>query len=131
MRFLLDTSAAILLRDGNTFADNRLAEMASVPALSIVSRIELEGGAAAPTPLGLKRRATLDRMLKLFPILDFDSDCAEMYRRIVRTNSFARRKTLDRMIAATAVLHDLTVVTANGADFMDIPDLSLEIWASA
>lgn len=39
-------------------------------------------------------------------------------------DNFADRP--DRMIAATAIVQDLTLVTINGADFRDIPNLRLE-----
>ena len=57
-------------------------------------------------------------------------DCADAYRKIVRQSGFSRRKTLDRMIAATALVNNATLVTANGPDFADIPGLALEIWSA-
>lgn len=41
---------------------------------------------------------------------------------------FSRRRIIDRMIAAQALLHDATLVTMNGEDFKDIPGLKLLIW---
>ena len=35
------------------------------------------------------------------------------------------------MIVATALVHDLTLVTMNGADFNDIAGLKLEVWDAA
>ena len=39
-----------------------------------------------------------------------------------------RRKIIDRMIAATAMAADLTLITSNGDDFADIEGLKLEFW---
>ena len=52
---------------------------------------------------------------------------AAAYRNIVATVGHSRRKTLDRMIAASALVHRLTLVTSNGVDFADIPGLELEV----
>lgn len=128
MAWLLDTSAAILLRDADSEADGKLAALLSVPALSIVSHVELEGGVYAKPPLTAKRRAALDLMLAIFPILPFDAGCVAAYRGIVEAIGHSRPKTLDRMIGATALAHELTLITLNGADFADIPGLRLEIW---
>lgn len=53
---------------------------------------------------------------------------ASIYGQIVSQSAFNRRKIIDRMIAATALANNLTLITANGADFADIDGLKLEIW---
>ena len=120
-----------MLRDADTLADRKLVDLASRPALSIITRVELEGGLTAEPELASRRRATLDRMLTFFPVLDFDESCADAYRRIVEQAGYSRRKVMDRLIAATALANGLDVVTANARDFVDIPDLTLKVWASA
>ena len=42
--------------------------------------------------------------------------------------SLFRRKLLDRMIAAQALVHRATLVTRNAADFRDVPGLSILEW---
>ncbi len=128
MGYLIDTSAAILLRDADTDIDSKLPDLEEIPALSIISRIELEGGVVAQPALASYRGVLLDRMLALFPVLPFDDACAAAYRAIVSASGFSRRKTFDRMIAATALAHDLTLITANPADFRDVPGLALIVW---
>ena len=41
---------------------------------------------------------------------------------------YSRRKLLDRMIAAQAIVHRATVVTMNPDDFADIPGLDVLAW---
>lgn len=108
--------------------DSALERLGSLPALSIITRIELEGGVVAKPHLFAKRRRSLDVLLGILPILDFDASCADAYRGMVETVGFSRRKTNDRMIAATALVHRLTVITANPGDFRDVPGLALEVW---
>lgn len=56
-----------------------------------------------------------------------DSAAANRYADIVAVTGFSRRKVIDRMIAATAIAHQLTLATMNGADFANVPGLNLEI----
>ena len=63
-------------------------------------------------------------------VLAFDEACADMFGQIKAALS---RKGLvvppvDLMIAATARVHGLTLVTHNTADFARVPDLRLEDW---
>jgi tRNA(fMet)-specific endonuclease VapC len=62
------------------------------------------------------------------PVLDFGAAEADAYRAIVEAVGFSRRKLLDRMIAAQALVHHATLVTQNPSDFQDIPGLDLEVW---
>lgn len=128
---LLDTSVVIILRDRPRALDASLASIRSKPIISIVSRIELENGAAAAGELGRTRRLLLSELLVDMPVLNFDRACADEYRRIVQATGFSRRKTLDRMIAATALANRYPLATVNGTDFADIPDLELEVWPTA
>jgi tRNA(fMet)-specific endonuclease VapC len=63
-------------------------------------------------------------------VLDFDQACAEQFGRL--KGGLQRRgisvPTADLMIAAVALVHDLTVVTHNTADFQNIPGLRLDDW---
>ena len=128
MPHLLDTSIAILLRDADSDADRRLAMLDAVPALSILSQVELEGGIVAKPELARKRRAAVGRMLATLPVLPFDQACVAAYRRIVEAAGLSRRRVVDRMIAATALVHGLTLVTVNGRGFADVPGLDVEVW---
>jgi predicted nucleic acid-binding protein len=62
------------------------------------------------------------------PALSFDEAEADAYRTIVESTGYSRRKLLDRMIAAQALAHRATLVTANGADFSDVSELQLLEW---
>jgi tRNA(fMet)-specific endonuclease VapC len=125
---MLDTSVAILLRDADSDADMRLEELDSLPALSIVSQVELEGGVVAKPAMAVKRRAAVDILLAALPVLPFDADCVAAYRQIVQTAGFSRRKVVDRMIAATALAHNLSLITLDRRDFSDVPGLRLKVW---
>jgi tRNA(fMet)-specific endonuclease VapC len=63
-------------------------------------------------------------------VLDFDQSCAEQFGR-VRAQMLQRGITVSRsdvMIGATALVHNLTLVTHNTRDFQNILGLRLEDW---
>lgn len=66
-------------------------------------------------------------------VLTFDSICAERFG--VERGGLLRRgivvSTLDLMIASVALVHDLTLVTHNTADFQHVPELRLEDWLTS
>ena len=126
MAFLIDTDVAIHLRDGDAKVASAIASLDDVVLMSIITRVELEGGVYREPALTAIRRSRLDVLLSAIPTLPFDGNAAEAYRRIVAHAGYSRRKIVDRMIAAQAVLHQATLLTRNGGDFADIPDLKVE-----
>ncbi len=76
----------------------------------------------------------LDRIEKTLladvTVLDFDSDTARAFGRLrgTLTQSGIRVNPVDLMIAATALAHNLTLVTHNTKHFQHIPGLRLEDW---
>ena len=71
-----------------------------------------------------------DDLLDDVGILTFDAACAEEYGK--RRGTLLRQGTPvgepDVMIAAVALVHGLTLVTHNTADFRNIPRLRLDDW---
>ncbi|MCY1646085.1 type II toxin-antitoxin system VapC family toxin [Caulobacter sp. SL161] len=128
MAYVLDTNVAIHLRDGDPDVATRITALEGAILLSIISRVELEGGVYREATQAGLRRSRLDAMLKVLPVLDFDEAPADAYRRIVEAAGYSRCKVVDRMIAAQALAHRATLVTFNADDFRDIPDLSLLAW---
>lgn len=128
MDWLIDTNIAIHLRDGNQVIVDRIDTLPSGVFLSIVSQIELENGVYASAQYVDQRRNALDALLKAMLILPFEHAAMQGYHQIVATCGYSRRRVMDRMIAATAIAHSLTLITLNPADFRDIPGLELEAW---
>ena len=128
MTHLLDTSVAIAMRDLEPAHRPRIERLGPDLALSIVTRIELEGGVYRDPAKAAARRVRLDTFLSGLTVLPFEAAAADKYREILASRGFSRRKILDRMIAAQALVHDATLVTLNPGDFSDIPDLKLLAW---
>jgi predicted nucleic acid-binding protein len=126
--FLLDTNVAIHLRDGDERVMSRIATIDDAVAISIVTRVELEGGVYRVPSDAAIRRARLDVLLAAIPSLPFDNAAAELYARIVAHAGYSRRKLLDRMIAAQALAHRATLITMNPDDFADVVGLHIEAW---
>jgi tRNA(fMet)-specific endonuclease VapC len=128
LAFLLDTNIVVHLRERNEAIVSRFAEFAERPFISAPTYVELEGGVYAHPEWKDRRREAVDELLAMLPMLDFGAATAQAYGKILEHTGFSRRKIIDRMIAATALVHDLTLITTNGEDFADIDGLKLEIW---
>ncbi len=125
---LLDTSVAIPIRD----MDARILAVAEPfwpnPMISIITRVELEGGVASPG-WDPRRRDLLATFFSSVTVLELTDAEARAYRAIVEQAGFSRRKLLDRLIAATALVHGLPLATLNPGDFADVPGLEVVDWA--
>ncbi|CAN5515644.1 type II toxin-antitoxin system VapC family toxin [soil metagenome] len=68
--------------------------------------------------------------LGLFPAVPFDHRCVEVYAeaRAELERTGQRIGALDLMIAATALAHNLILVTHNTREFVRVPGLRIEDW---
>lgn len=128
MTTLIDTSVAICIRDGHEGVAAQVAGLAVAPAISVVTRVELEGGVYRDPDDREPRRARLDAFLSIVEELPFTGREAEAYAAIVEALGYSRRQILDRMIAATAIVHRLRLITFNSDDFRSISGLEVETW---
>ncbi|KQU55896.1 hypothetical protein ASG67_07270 [Sphingomonas sp. Leaf339] len=125
---LIDTNIAIYLRDGHGEMTTRLIALSQRPAISLMTWVEMEGGVHTHPRFAAYRRAATDALVAAVDILPLDPPVVAAYTNIVGACGFSRPRILDRLIAATAIIHSLTLVTINGDDFRNIPGLSLDIW---
>lgn len=128
---LLDTSVVIELRNGTPFVLDRLRKPVRSTFLSAITLMELEGGVYSRPELADLRRARLEAVLSTIPVIAFDEPCARAYGQIVAASGFSRRKAIDRMISATALVHGFHLATLNAGDFADVPGLFVEDWGVA
>lgn len=135
MRFLLDTNVVSEIRRGR---DPNVAAWASAAResdlyLSVLTPGEIRKGIERlrgrdPVQAGLFD-TWLDELFRRYAdrILAIDARVTEEWGRL---NAPAERKTVEHLIAATARVHDLAVVTRNTADF-DVLDVALiNPWAA-
>ncbi len=125
---MLDTRIAILVRDGDDVVMARVERVETQILLPVIVRVELEGGLMRDPDNAAIRRRRLDAMVAAFATVAFDEPCAQAYGRIVAAAGYSRRKLLDRMIAAQALVHQVALATRNPQDFADVPGLGLEVW---
>ncbi len=128
MSYLLDTNVLIGLRDGDAAIAQKTGALDGAILMSIVSRVELEGGVYRDSAYASLRRQRLDAILSAIPTVVFDAECADVYGRMLVATGYSCRKLLDRMIASQAIVHRATLVTNNPDDFSDIPGLALMAW---
>ncbi|MBV8971720.1 MAG: type II toxin-antitoxin system VapC family toxin [Sphingomonadaceae bacterium] len=124
MKYLLDTNVIIALTmNNNAGVVARAGECEDGDLVtSSIAVAEVAYGAARSDPPAVDQ---LRAFVEEVPVLDFDFKAAIAYAAIP-----FKRASYDRLIAAHALSNDLTVVTANVADFTDVPGLRVEDWTS-
>lgn len=77
-----------------------------------------------------KAEAKLAEFLSAVPVLPFTAStarrCARLREHLKHEGKRVRQRALDLLIAATALEHDLILVTANRSDFEDFPSLKTQ-----
>ncbi|HEY1631321.1 MAG TPA: type II toxin-antitoxin system VapC family toxin [Rhizomicrobium sp.] len=128
MAYLIDTSIAIHLRDGDERVLRKFDENSGVIFLSALSVAELQRGLYKKEEFTAIRQFRLDAISRHIEILPFGKVAAEAYGRIIALCGWVKGRDFDRMIAAHAIAVNATLVTDNEGDFKDIPDLMIENW---
>lgn len=129
MSSIIDTNIAIYLRDNHFGLAEAIGRLPRPPMISVLTKVELESGIYRnPEEAELLRRR-VDILLEIVDELPFTTAEAKAYGRIVEQCGYSHPRILDRMIAATALVADATLITINGADFQDVPGLKLEVWS--
>ena len=119
---LLDTSVLIALRSaGETPPELSGFDDLCVSSLSW-NELTLGIAAARDLPTYKQRSFRLDVLQRTYGEgLAYDESCVEMFGqvldRVVQRGGDPRAHRYDRMLAATAMAHDLTLVTRNAGDF--------------
>ena len=123
--FLLDTNVVSELRKGaKADAGVRAFHAGLAPELvylSVITLGEIRRGIENIRGRGdLRQARRLEDWLEAVladhaaRVLSFDADCAQVWGKLM---SPGPQHPIDKQIAATALIHDLTVVTRNTADF--------------
>lgn len=124
----IDTNVAIDLRDDAPHAGPRLAALTPFCHISVFTLIELEGGVERDPQAAPVRRRLLELLLRELEVVMLTEEDVKTYGRIVAALGFNRSRILDRLIAAQALTRGASLVTANTADFAEIPGLTLIAW---
>ena len=120
-RYLLDSNAAIYLMKGNVPITNAavIADAGQYPPnLSVISKIELLGW-NAPTQEDADKCHAFVEDSEIFPLTD------EVVEKTIEIRRLPKKPKLpDCIIAATAIVNNLTLLSRNEADFSMIPGLT-------
>ena len=122
MKYLLDSNIIVYLTmNSNAQVVRRAAECDEGDLVtSAVAYAEVAFGSVNALPPAVEQ---LQAFVEEVPVLNFDYKAALAYA----TLPF-KRGSFDRLIAAHALSHDLTLVTHNEKHFADVPGLKVENW---
>ncbi len=116
--YLIDTNIAIEYLD-RTLSAGGYAFVGNIPVLlSVITRIELLGWQKISTSVS----ARLETYIGNAFIYSLDEP---IILKTIELRQQYKIKTPDAIIAATALVHDLTLLTRNLPDFKQIPSLTL------
>jgi tRNA(fMet)-specific endonuclease VapC len=129
MNFLLDTDTCSAHMRRPAKLAHRFIQHTGTLAIPTIVLAELYAGAYKhPNPQ--KLLPLIADLLTEVQLVDFDAACAERFGQ-VRGTLLQHGITVSRMdllIASVALVHNLTLVTHNTADYRNVPGLRLDDW---
>ena len=129
MSFLLDTDICSAYLRGNQAITARIVQYGGRIHVSVISVAELYAWArrskSPPT-----RFQELVQLLGFVNVLDVDHQVAERWGTVRAAQLDAGTPTprLDLLIGATALVHNLTLITHNKKDYVNVPGLHVMDW---
>lgn len=122
MRFMLDSNiiVALALAAGEAVRARMTEYDEGDFVISAIAYAEVMYGSVRGKPPEFDQ---LQALVDEVPVLPFDDRAARAYA----TLPF-KRASYDRLIAAHALSHELTIVTDNERHFNDVPGLKIENW---
>ena len=133
MGLLIDTSVFVDIERTESALSRTLGDLGDHPVyLTAITASELLHGVhRADSAVRRQRRQDfVEAVLEIIPVLSFDLDTARVHSRLWA--DLARIGLMigahDLQIAATAIAHDLELVTANVREFGRVDDLVVHTW---
>ena len=129
MSFLIDTDISSAHLKGRLSLAARFVQYGGRLHISVISVAELRTWALrAQAPAS--RAQAVQLFLQSLTILEIDEQVADCYAalRATQLDTGTPSPRFDLMIAATALVHQLTFVTHNTKDFVGIPGLTVVDW---
>ena len=130
MAYLIDTNIAIHAGGKTQSVLQKFWEHEGAIVISVLTLVELRRGLHRRSEDRPVRQEQLRLLLEQVPVLPFDKAAADAYGHIIAHCGWVRSRDFDRMIAAHAISTASILVTNNEADFLDIPGLKIENWAT-
>lgn len=129
MIYLLDTDTCSAHMRRPAKLAHRFIQYTGQLAIATIVLGELYAG-AYHHPQSIRLLSLIADLLREVSVLNFDSLCAEQFG---KTRGALLRQGIqvappDLMIASVALVHNLTLVTHNTADYQNIPGLRLDDW---
>ena len=130
MAYLIDTDILIYSLKNDEHVKQKFRENQNIPkSISVITYGELVFGARKSRHIE-KNLAVTYRIAELFPVIDIDRSIMDVFGEI--KSSLEMRgsiiEDMDILIAATALSHNLILVTNNVKHFKKIKDLRMENW---
>ena len=129
MSFLLDTNICSAHLKNVAIVTSRLLQYTGRLHISTITLGELYAWALRAKAPPRRMQSLLD-LLNDLTVLDVDVDVARRFGEVQANllDTGLRPPGLDLVIASTALVHGLTLVTHNTKDFAHVPGLILEDW---
>lgn len=135
---LLDTDSFTLHQFGHDRFMARFQDAAEVPAITIITEIEVLRGRhdallkAEDGPRLLRAQQGMLRTVRhlaVFQVVPFDAAASDEFERLRQNRKLRKIGRADLLIAVIALAHRATLVTRNVRHFRQVPGLRVENWA--